>query len=204
MTRIWFSQELETVAMFWRVARRDGLTFGFTTHDGDLWFDGVLHRAAPGMLPSAIRRSADFEPDSADVEGALNHDSIDATDLSLGRFDGARVAIGLVDWENLDRFVLYRGAIGSVAEDGSKFTASLVSRKAELQRDPIPRTSPSCRAAFCGPDCALSPARFTNVGQLLDADVDTNSVAMEMNAAPAAFCRGRAALARWTARRYCH
>ena len=75
MSRVWFSQPLETAATFWRVIRRDGVTLGFTTHDRDLWFDGVLHRAAPGMVPSAIRRSTDFEPDSAEVQGALRvHD----------------------------------------------------------------------------------------------------------------------------------
>lgn len=162
MTRVWFSQPLETVATFWRVMRRDGVALGFTTHDADLWFDGVLHRAIPGMLPSAIRRSADFEPDSAEVEGALSHDSISSGDLAAGRFDGARVVIGLVDWQTLDHHILYRGAIGQVSEEAGKFTAQLASRKAELQRDPVPRTSPSCRAAFCGPGCNLSAARFTH------------------------------------------
>lgn len=191
MSRIWFSQDLETVGMFWRVARRDGVTLGFTTHDADLWFDGVLHRAAPGMMPSAIRRSADFEPDSADVEGALSHDSIAADDLAAGRFDGAQVAIGLVDWVNLERFVLYRGAIGAVTEEAGKFTAALVSRKAELQRDPIPRTSPSCRAVFCGPGCSLSGARFTHMATLLSLDLDTNAVTVDTATAVPAFAGGQ-------------
>ena len=65
-------------------------------------------------FPSAIRRSADFEPDSAEVEGALSHDSIPAADLAKGRFDGARVLIGVVDWETQTREVLYRGTIGTV------------------------------------------------------------------------------------------
>lgn len=43
--------------------------------------------------------------------------------------------------------MIYRGTIGSVAEEAGGFTAALVSRKAELGRDPVPRTSPSCRAA---------------------------------------------------------
>ena len=30
MTRAWFSAELETVATFWRVTRRDGVALGFT------------------------------------------------------------------------------------------------------------------------------------------------------------------------------
>jgi uncharacterized phage protein (TIGR02218 family) len=57
-----------------------------------------------------------------------------------------------------------------VSEEAGKFTAELQSRKAELQLDPIPRTSPSCRAAFCGPGCALSPARFSHEALLVSHD----------------------------------
>ena len=163
MSRVWFDAPLETAAPFWRIFRRDGVTLGFTAHDCDLWFDDVLHRAAPGMVPSAIRRSADLEPDSAEVEGALSHDALSAADLALGRFDGAAVLIGLVDWASLDRQVLYRGKIESVSEEAGRFTAVLQSRKADLARDPIPRTSPTCRARFCGPGCGLSAARFSHV-----------------------------------------
>ena len=178
MTRTWFSQPLECVATFWRVARRDGVTLGFTTHDNDLWFDGLLHRAAPGMVPSAIRRSADFEPDSADVQGALSHDSIAAGDLATGRYDSAAVLIGLVDWETLERHILYRGTIGTVAEEAGAFTATVQSRKAELQRDPVPRTSPSCRAAFCGQGCTLSPVRYSKAARLLAFDTATNAATL--------------------------
>lgn len=178
MSRVWFAAPLETAASFWRVIRRDGVTLGFTTHDRDLWFDGVQHRAAPGMVPSAIRRSADFEPDSAEVQGALSHDSISASDLATGRFDGARVLIGLVDWENLDRHVIYRGTIGTVSEEAGGFTAALESRKAELARDPVPRTSPSCRASFCGPGCTLSPSRFTHEGTVTAFDLEGNAAAV--------------------------
>lgn len=178
MSRVWFSQELETTATFWRVLRRDGVALGFTTHDEDLWFDGIDHRAAPGMLPSAIRRSTGFEADSAEVQGALSHDSIDAFDLASGRFDGARVLIGVVDWVSLERHVIYRGSIGNVSEEAGTFSADLVSRKAELARDPVPRTSPSCRAAFCGPGCTLSAARFTHGGTTEDFDTGANAVSV--------------------------
>ena len=69
MSRVFFRDELEPAATFWRVLRRDGVTLGFTSHDRDLWLGGVLHRAAPGMLPSAVRRTADLGADSVDVEG---------------------------------------------------------------------------------------------------------------------------------------
>lgn len=190
MTRVWFNDDLETAASFWRINRRDGIALGFTTHDRDLWFDGVLHRSAPGMVPSAIRRSADIEPDSAEVQGALSHDSIAAADLAVGRYDGAQVRIGLIDWENLDSHIIYRGTIGTVTEEAGSFTAVLESRKIELQRDPVPRTSPSCRAVFCGPGCNLSAARFTHEAQLTGFDGVANAATFLADAVPSELIGG--------------
>ena len=52
--RTWFAGELETVATYWRVLRRDGIALGFTSHDRDLRFAGVNHVSAPGMIPAAV------------------------------------------------------------------------------------------------------------------------------------------------------
>lgn len=178
MSRVWFNGPLETVATFWRVERKDGVTLGFCTHDRDLWFDGLLHRAAPGMVPSAIRRSANLEPDSAEVEGVLSHDAITAEDLAIGRFDSARITIGLVDWERLDRHTVYCGRLGPVTVEAQGFSAALESRKLELQRDPIPRTSPTCRAQFCGPGCTLSGMGFSHEGSVAGFDPQTGLLAL--------------------------
>lgn len=186
MSRVFYAADLEGTATFWRIRRRDGLAVGLTSHDRDLWFDGLLHSAAPGMLPSAIRRTADLSPDSADVQGALSHDSIAAVDLAGGRFDGAAVEVGVVDWENLDHAVLYRGEIGGVTEEAGGFSAELRSAKADLEMDTVPRTSPTCRAQFCGPGCTLSAARFTHEAALGAVDLEANSVSFA-NAPAAAF-----------------
>lgn len=190
MSRTWFSQPLETAATFWRVLRRDGVALGFTSHDRDLWFGGLLHRAAPGMSPSAIRRSAGFEPDSAEATGALSHDSIAAADLAAGRFDGARVTVGLVDWESGEQEPVYSGTIGAVSQEAGGFTAELQSRKAELLRDPVPRTSPACRAEFCGPGCGLSAARFSHEAVLGAHDLAANTVTLTTDVAGDALIGG--------------
>ncbi|MFC3175225.1 DUF2163 domain-containing protein [Novosphingobium bradum] len=190
MSRIWFSQELETTATFWRIYRHDGVALGFTTHDADLWADDLLHRAAPGMIPSAIRCSADLEPDNAEVDGALTHDAISEADLAAGRYDGARIVVGLIDWESAESQIIYDGSIGEISQDSGKFNATLRSRKADLQRDLIPRTSPTCRATFCGPDCGLSGARFTHRGTVATADPGANTVTVATTIDPAAFAGG--------------
>lgn len=190
MTRVFHRAPLEATATFWRIDRRDGVTLGLTSHDRDLWLGGVLHRAAPGMLPSAIRRSAGFAPDSAEVQGALTHDSLSAADLAAGRFDGAAVAIGIADWETREHAVLYRGEIGALAEQAGRFTAELRSAKAELEADLVPRTGPTCRAAFCGPGCTLSAARFTHEAMLETVDPAASRVTFTGGPAFAAMREG--------------
>src|SRR5579871_1642764 len=184
MTRAWFSGDLETVATFWRVLRLDGVTLGFTSHDRDLWIDGVLHAANPGMVASSIRRSAGFDADSAEVTGALSDASISADDLSAGRFDGAQVRIGVVDWDSGESEILYAGTIGAVSQQDDQFTADLASRKADLSVDPIPRTSPACRAEFCGDGCGLSSARFTHDAIVTGFDPASNAVQFSTTATP--------------------
>ena len=189
MSHVFFSSELEGVATFWRIHRRDGVTLGFTSHDRDLRFGGVLHRAAPGLLPSAIRRTAGLDGDSAEMRGALAHDSIRSDDLAAGRFDGARVEVGAVDWETSEHAVLFNGAIGQVAQEDAGFTAELRSGKAALEADTVPRTSPTCRAAFCGPGCGLSAERFTRRAVLVESDPDRSAVRFD-HPAPADLLHG--------------
>lgn len=179
MSRIFLKEALETVSVYWRIYRRDGAVLGFVSHDRGFLFDGIFHRAAPGMIPSAIRRTSGLELDSAEVSGVLSHDSISEHDLAMGRFDRARVAIGLVDWDTLDGRPLYQGEIGTVAVGSVSFEAELRSAKAELEKDLVPRTSPTCRARFCGPGCHLSGARFTHEGMLKNLDVAGGKVEFE-------------------------
>ncbi len=174
--RIFFDRELDTVATFWRVYRRDGVMLAFTSHDRDLAFAGITHRAAPGMVPAAIRLSADIASDSAEAEGALSHASIREAELAAGLFDEAAIEIGAVDWQSLEHHVLYTGEIGQIEDDQSRFSAELRSGKQVLEQDLVPRTSPTCRAEFCGRGCGLSAARFSSVRELVEIDLDRNRV----------------------------
>ncbi|HZU62723.1 MAG TPA: DUF2163 domain-containing protein [Novosphingobium sp.] len=190
MSRVWFSQGLEAVATYWRIARTDGVALGFTTHDADLWFDGVLHQACPGMIPAAIRRSAAFDSDSAEVTGAITHAALNGEDLVSGRFDNARVIVGLVDWETLEHQPIYSGSLGQVSAEDGTFVGELLSRKAELARDIVPRTSPTCRADFCGTGCALSAVSYTHEASVTAYDSTANAVTLSSDVAAAHLVSG--------------
>ena len=174
--RVFFDRELDTVATFWRIYRRDGAALAFTSHDRDLSFGGIRHLAAPGMIPAAIRLTSELANDSAEVQGVLNHDSIRADELAAGLFDEAAIAIGAVDWMSLDHHTLYTGQIGRIEDDSTQFSAELRSTKSLLEQDLVPRTSPTCRAEFCGRGCGLSAVRFTAVVPLAAIDLEANQV----------------------------
>lgn len=184
MSRAFFATELETIATYWRIFRRDGVTLGFTTHDRDIYFSGITHRSAPGMVPSAIRKTIELQSDNAEVEGALAHDAISASDLANGLFDGARIEIGAVDWQSREAMSLYAGALGEITADRIGFRAELQSAKLALRKDIIPRTSPGCRAEFCGPDCGLSASKFSHIAEVTAVDGDAQRVAIEGLSSP--------------------
>ena len=178
--RVFFKAELDTAATYWRVFRRDGVALGFTSHDQDLTFGGIRHRAAPGMVPAAIRMTSDLSEDNAGVDGTLSHDAIRQSDLSAGLFDEAAIEIGIVDWETRESHVLYSGTLGQIDDNGREFSAELRSAKRVLEKDLVPRTSPTCRATFCGPGCGLSSAKFSMRSMISAIDFDLNRITLDV------------------------
>lgn len=148
---------LTTTALCWRLERRDGVALGFTTHDRDLEMDGLLYRAAPGMLPSAISLSDGFELDTLEVKGALTSSAMRAADLRAGRWDGASLTIFMVDWEDPggERLAIARGELGEVTVRGEAFEAELLGPTALLERPVVEQTSPECRARLGDRRCRV-------------------------------------------------
>ena len=148
------NRDLTTIALCWRLERRDGIALGFTTHDRDLAIGGLVYRAAPGMLPSAISLSDGFDADSLDVGGALTSGAISAADLGAGRWDGAAVSVFLVDWEEPEgeRFAVARGELGEVSADGDAFEAELRGPAALLDAPAAEQTSPNAAPSLATRD----------------------------------------------------
>ena len=159
--------ELTTLAFCWRVERRDGVAIGLTSHDRDLTVDGLVHRAAPGMTPSAIRREVGLEPDTTDIAGALAAGAIAEADLLAGRWDGARVMLFAVDWTGMPgRVALGEGRLGAVSVKDGAFSAELRGPGAALTRAVTEECSPECRAELGDRRCRVAMAgrrRFARV-----------------------------------------
>lgn len=164
-------RDLATVAFCWRLERRDGIALGFTTHDRDLAIGGLVYRAAPGMLPSAIGLSDGFEAEALDVTGALTSDAIAAADLAAGRWDGAAVFVFMVDWEapGAESFAVARGELGEVTVKAGAFEAELRGPAALLDGPVAEQTSPECRARLGDRRCRVDMAGRTRLTRIAEA-----------------------------------
>jgi uncharacterized phage protein (TIGR02218 family) len=115
-----------TVARAWAVTRRDGAVFGFTDHDRDLAFGGVVFRASSGMTASARLQTTGLSIDNAEAVGALSDPAVTEADILAGRFDGAVVEVWLVNWADVAARVLqFRGTFGQITRGAGAFHAEL-------------------------------------------------------------------------------
>ncbi|MCA8888676.1 MAG: DUF2163 domain-containing protein [Parvularculaceae bacterium] len=124
-----------TLAMCWKVTRRDGVILGFTDHDRMLTFGGVDYEPQSGADGAAIESAADLSVDNSEIEGALSSERLAPGALAGGRFDGAAVEIWRVNWADVSqRLLLKVGTIGEVTREGARFRAEIRGRSHALDR----------------------------------------------------------------------
>ena len=115
-----------TLSWCWRIARADGLSFGFTDHDRTLTFDGTDFEPESGLTASEVRSGSDLSVDAQDAEGVLTSDRISETDIRDGRWDNAQVELWRVNWaETGQRVLVRRGAIGQIRRGRLAFVAEM-------------------------------------------------------------------------------
>lgn len=168
----WLDAALTTLALCWRIDRRDGVSLGFTGHDRDLFLGGLPYRAAPGMTPSAVSLTDRFDVDTLEIAGALTDDAITDADMAAGRWDGAAVRLFATDWSDPDAAPVHllRGALGEVGIRDGAFTAELAGPTAPLDRPVVEETSAECRAALGDRRCRVDLAPRTHFARVVAAD----------------------------------
>jgi uncharacterized phage protein (TIGR02218 family) len=115
-----------TVARAWAVTRSDGVVLGFTDHDRDLDFEGILFHARSGMTAGAMQQANGLAVDNTEALGALSDEAIREIDIIAGRYDGATVRLWWVNWADpAARELRFRGTLGEIRRTGGAFFAEL-------------------------------------------------------------------------------
>jgi uncharacterized phage protein (TIGR02218 family) len=104
-----------TLCHCWKLTRRDGQSFGFTDHDCDLVFAGVIFAARTGLEAAEVASELGFAVGGGEVSGALVSAGLTEDDLAAGLYDDAAVETWLVNWADHDqRLRLDVGTIGEI------------------------------------------------------------------------------------------
>lgn len=165
------------LATCWKAERGDGVVLGFTDHDRDIAFDGVIFVADSGAQASEASAGPGLAVGGEEVFGALSAEALAADDLAAGLWDRARIEVWRVNWAAPEERVLLRiGEIGEVTRAGEAF-----------------------RAEIRGLAQALDETRGRVFGHLCDADLGDARCGVDLE--DAAFVTEGAVLALQSARR---
>ena len=145
-----------TTCRTWSVTRRDGKVYGFTDHDLDLEFEGVIFKANSGLTAGTLQKTTGFAVDNTEVVGALSDAAISEVDLRAGRFDGAEVVNWLVNWKNSEqRSLRFRGNFGEIRLSNGSFTVELRGLTELLNQSRGRVYQPACPAVLGDKECRI-------------------------------------------------
>ncbi len=154
----------------WFVQRQDGQTYGFTDHDDDIAFDGMVFQADTGVSASALEQTTGLSVDNTEASGALSSRSITELDIQAGRFDGAEITSWLINWADVSQRVLqFRGYFGEVTRGAGAFRVELRGLTEALNSDQGRIYQAQCCSQ--GENCVCSNGlSSTQIGVSLHAD----------------------------------
>ena len=167
------SEGTTTLCRAWAITRPDGAAYGFTDHDRDFTFDGIVFRAETGLSAAALSQSTGLSVDNTEALGALTDAAVREDDIEAGRFDGAEVRAWLVNWSDIKtRWLQFRGTIGEIRRAGGAFHAELRGLTEALNR-PLGRVfQKPCTAVLgdgaCSFDLSQPGYRFDGTADRVD------------------------------------
>lgn len=147
---------LTRTCLCWRLTRSDGVVIGATDHDRVLIVDETRYEPGVALSASEFTSSTGLQPGQAGAAGALSNDAISDRDLRDGLWDGARVDVFRVDWQDTRHFVqVWSGRFSEISHGQLGFEAELVSLKADFER-PVGRVfSSRCDAVLGDSRCGV-------------------------------------------------
>ncbi len=161
-----FGLEQATLAVCWKIEKRDGTSILGTDHDEDVEIpsespasnlEGV-YLAASNITGSDVRNTADSSVDNMEATGALpteTQTTVDVTvaDIEAGLLDQAPVTLFVVNWRvpGDGMLIVRHGTLGEIRRDSDgKYTVELRGLKQALQQVFIRTFSERCQVKRFG------------------------------------------------------
>jgi uncharacterized phage protein (TIGR02218 family) len=138
----------------WKITRRDGQVFAFTSLDVPIDFLGVTYTPCKSLSSTASESASDLKSvGNVELTGILDADGITDADLYSGLFDDAFVEIWVIPWdgqlEDQAPFRQAAGWLGKVTRGEHNFVADVNGPGARLaQAALVDFITPGCRWDF--------------------------------------------------------
>lgn len=146
-----------TMALCWKIVRKDNLTQGFTEHDNDLIVNGQTYLARSGFSASQVAQTLGLSVDNLNVDGAISSDTINEDDLANGDYDSAEVTLIWANWSDTSQFtILSRGFIGEVKRGETAFSAEFRSLVTKLSQKTGRTYQRTCEAQLGDGACKIN------------------------------------------------
>ena len=174
-----------TLCTCWKLNRNDGMVKGFTDHDNNLEFDGVLYEAASGFLGSEAVTRVGLSVDNMDIHSALSSTNLNESDLANGLYDDAEIEIYLVNWANPSERILQRaGNVGEVKRGSLTFMAEVRGLAHHLQQPQGRMFQQTCDAEIGDGRCSvnLDTPSYSTMSTILDVQTDQSFTSNELSA----------------------
>ena len=177
-------QNVTTLAVCWRVERRDGVLILGTEHDQDLTISGAgsptnpyagTYLARAGITGSNVRSTDDMSVDNMEVTGAIDDGlqliDLSAADIEAGLFDDASVVLFLVNWQAPDdgQIVLRTGNVGEISRTSEgQYRTELRGLAQKLTQTIVRTYSDTCDADLGDDRCEVNVLALTTTGEVTE------------------------------------
>lgn len=161
-----FTSPVSSRTDLWKIQRRDGQIFGFTSHDKDITFDGLVYRSQAGFNTSQNETSAGFGVDNMKTSGYLDLSFITEWDVLTRKWDGARVWLARCNWRNPSAGIekMRRGRLGEMGVTKVSFETELLGLMQQMQQTVGRTYLAECDANLGDARCKVDLAAFTVTG----------------------------------------
>lgn len=165
---------LQKLAQCWSIARTDGVTLRYTTHDEPVTLQGEVYAPCDSLRVSAQSGGmlSGGTVGDAGVRGLIVDGAITQRDILGGLYDGAVVEVWEQQWDptNEHGFIprrLARGIFGKITQGDVAYDAELVSPGARLMQRPLLRPhTPACRYDLGDGRCPVALGPLTVSGSV--------------------------------------
>lgn len=155
-----------TLATLWKVTRQDGQVFGFTDHDKQIPYLGLVYEARTGIDPSQVSISAALNVDNLDLKGYFDSEAITQADLEAGLWDGAEIQILRINWANVANGAesLFTGEVGEFSSRSGLYVAEARSLSDKVNKVVTRLFLPGCPYTLGDANCTFNLASVTVTG----------------------------------------